>query len=54
VPQKPKVAELDELFTFLKSKKTKSTSWQSLIELLIVCWVGMRSVKEARPIYKIA
>ena len=26
VPQKPKVAELDELYTFLKSKKTKSTS----------------------------
>ena len=26
VPQKPKVAELDELCTFLKQKKTKSTS----------------------------
>jgi transposase-like protein len=25
VPQKPKVAELDELYTFLKHKKTKST-----------------------------
>jgi transposase-like protein len=25
VPQKPKVAELDELYTFLKRKKTKST-----------------------------
>jgi transposase len=24
VPQKPKVAELDELYTFLKHKKTKS------------------------------
>lgn len=26
MPQKPKVAELDELYTFLKQKKTKSTS----------------------------
>ena len=26
VPQNPKVAELDELFTFIGSKKTKSTS----------------------------
>jgi transposase-like protein len=26
IPQKPKVAELDELYTFLKQKKTKSTS----------------------------
>lgn len=25
VPPKPKVAELDELYTFLKRKKTKST-----------------------------
>lgn len=25
-PQKPKVAELDELYTFLKGKKTKSMS----------------------------
>ena len=25
-PNKPKVAELDELYTFLKQKKTKSTS----------------------------
>ena len=25
VPQKPKVAELDELYTFLQQKKTKST-----------------------------
>jgi len=24
-PQKPKVAELDELYTFVKQKKTKST-----------------------------
>ena len=27
MPHKPKVAELDELYTFLKQKKTKSTSW---------------------------
>lgn len=26
MPHKPKVAELDELYTFLKQKKTKSTS----------------------------
>ncbi|MBE7534510.1 MAG: helix-turn-helix domain-containing protein [Anaerolineales bacterium] len=26
VPRKPRVAELDELYTFLKRKKTKSTS----------------------------
>lgn len=26
MPQKPKVAELDELYTFLQQKKTKSTS----------------------------
>ena len=26
MPQKPKVAELDELYTFLKQKKTKFTS----------------------------
>ncbi len=26
VPRKPKVTELDELYTFLKRKKTKSTS----------------------------
>ena len=25
MPHKPKVAELDELYTFLKQKKTKST-----------------------------
>ena len=27
IPEKPKVAELDELYTFLKRKKTKFTSW---------------------------
>ena len=26
MPDKPKVAELDELYTYLKQKKTKSTS----------------------------
>ena len=26
MPQKPKVAELDELYTFLKQKKTRSMS----------------------------
>ena len=26
MPHKPKVAELDELYTYLKRKKTKSTS----------------------------
>jgi hypothetical protein len=27
MPHKPKVAELDELYTYLKQKKTKSTFW---------------------------
>ena len=26
VPQKPRIAELDEMYTFVKQKKTKSTS----------------------------
>ena len=52
VPAKPRVAELDELYTFLKNKKTRSTFSRSSTEPRIVFWVGTLSRKEPVPIYR--
>ena len=37
VPQKPRVAELDEMYTFVGKKKTKSTSLPLWIEIRTAC-----------------